>query len=155
DEFLVLVPRQGAEGTDLLAAGADVRFLVGDPQQWALGSSQPEALLKALGERELARLGCSRDLDSLLRPGPGAAARELQAEIQRSADAHGLGVRILDVSLEDFHPPVEVAPSFHLETGAIEERDALCQRARGEAANARPSGESDASAIRARAVTDA
>jgi regulator of protease activity HflC (stomatin/prohibitin superfamily) len=155
DEFLVLVPRQGSEGTDLLAAGADVRFVVTNAEEWALDASQPEALLKALGERELARLGCSRDLDSLLGPGRGAAAIELAAEIQKSAQAHKLGVKILDVGLEDFHPPVEVAPSFHLETGALEERDALCQKARGDAAGARPSGESDASGIRARAVTDA
>lgn len=155
DEFLVLVPRQGSEGTDLLAAGADVAFVVSSAERWALGASQPEALLKALGERELARLGCSRDLDSLLGPGRGDAARELKAEIQRSADVHGLGVEILEVGLEDFHPPVEVAPSFHLETSAIEERDALCQKARGDAAGSRPSGVSDASAIRARAVTAA
>jgi membrane protease subunit HflK len=160
DEYLVLVARSAsaedanaASLVDLLAAGVAVRFVVSEPLEWSRQAVAPEALLKALGERELARLGCSRSVDALIGPERGDAARELKTEIQASADVHRLGVRILDVELEDMHPPVDVASAFHLEMGALEEKEARRLAGLGDAALARPSGEGEASAIRARAET--
>lgn len=153
DEFLILVARPG--GVDLLAARVSVHFVVTDPVLWASGSATPETLLEVLGERELARLGCSRSLDALLGAERAAAAEQLRDEIQKSATERGLGVRILDVGLEDLHPPVDVASAFHLESNANEEKEARRLKGLGDAAGVRPDGERQARSIRERARTEA
>jgi regulator of protease activity HflC (stomatin/prohibitin superfamily) len=130
-EFFILVARPPeAAGdareapVDLLAARVPVHFIVSDPVAFARGAIAPEKFLKALGEGELAKLGCSRGLFDLLGSGAATATHELERRIQAAADEHKLGIRILDVSLADLHPPVEVARAFHAETAALEEREA-------------------------------
>jgi membrane protease subunit HflK len=161
DEYLILVARpasgagDGRAAVDVLAASVEVQFVVSDPMQFSRGAVAPEALVKAFGERELARLGCSKSLFALLGPERAQAAAELQRAIQASADDHHLGVRIVDVGLEDLHPPVEVASAFHAETGALEEKEARRLQGLEYAATLKPRAESEARSIRDRARAEA
>jgi modulator of FtsH protease HflK len=48
----------------------------------------------------------------------------LKIRIQEEADKHRLGVKVLMVSMEGVHPPVEVAESFEKVVGATEKKEA-------------------------------
>ncbi len=162
DEYLILIARGDGEtpggravSVDVLCARVALCYFIVDPKPWVLGLAAPEALLKAIGERELAKLGCSRSLEKILGPERGRCVTELQDEIQRAADAAGLGVKVVDVGIEDVHPTHEVAASFHLESAAVQDKEARRQDALAEAAASRLNGAREARAIRERARIDA
>jgi regulator of protease activity HflC (stomatin/prohibitin superfamily) len=146
-EFFILVarPQSATDGgeapVDILEARIPIHFVVTDPVAFAQRSAAPERLLKVLGESELAKLGCSSGAFALLAEKSGEAVVELEQRIQASADAHGLGVKVLDVNIADFHPPIEVQKAFRAETAAIEDRESERLKQLAYAARRRPETE--------------
>jgi regulator of protease activity HflC (stomatin/prohibitin superfamily) len=154
DEFLLLVARPD-RALDLLEAHVTVSYVVAKPVSFARSAVAPEKFLQALGERELARLGCSHDLDALVGPGRDQAAVDLAARIQESADRHELGVRILAAGLEDVHPPARVAKDFHAIAAATADSAARRLQGKADAAQLAPRAEAEARGLAGRARNDA
>jgi membrane protease subunit HflK len=71
------------------------------------------------------------DLFDILSKGKEKAAADLQAAIQKAADDHTMGVRIVLVGLEDIHPPQKVATAFENVVGARQESEAAVRQAEG------------------------
>ena len=62
--------------------------------------------------------------ESLLGAGRAKAALELSGIIQKEADQMGLGVEIVFMGLQGFHPPPDVAPDFQAVIGAVQKKQA-------------------------------
>ena len=60
------------------------------------------------------------------------AALDLQARIQKAADAQQLGARVLFVGLQDLHPPVKVAPEYQKVVSAMHKKQASILAAKAE-----------------------
>jgi membrane protease subunit HflK len=91
-------------------------------------------VLENLASREVTRYLAGVDFFEFLSEGREEAAAELRRRMQNAADEAGLGVNILFVGLQGVHPPVKVGKDFNAVVAALQERDAISQRARGYAA---------------------
>src|SRR5262249_51456971 len=119
---------------------------------WSRAAQDSEALLRALAERELALVACGIDLERALGPERGALGKDLRGRIDEAARKRGLGVDVLDVGLEDVHPPLARAAAFEIETTALFLSDARRLAGAADAARAGPRGLAEAEAIRLRAA---
>ncbi|MDD5134654.1 MAG: SPFH domain-containing protein, partial [Phycisphaerae bacterium] len=66
----------------------------------------------------------SSEEESLLGAGRSKAAAELVQIVQTQADKMGLGVKIIFMGLQGFHPPPAVAEDFQAVVGAVQKRQA-------------------------------
>jgi membrane protease subunit HflK len=155
DEPLLLVARKdegaGDAPVSLLAARIGVRWRVADVDAFVASASEPERVLEQIASREIGFLACGLDVVQVLGPGREAFARELRARIDAAARARGLGIEVLEVGLEDVHPPPEVAQAWESETAALEGREARRLAGVKEAAKKAPEARAQAEAVRARA----
>src|SRR5579862_4003405 len=89
-----------------------VLYQITNVQDWAYNNEDAPSLLQDLGTREIVRYLAGADLTELMSAGRLESARELAQRIQAASDAHGLGARIIEVGLQDLHPPVKVATDY-------------------------------------------
>jgi membrane protease subunit HflK len=131
---------------NLLRARGVVQYRVADPVAFVLRTADLEPLLTRLAEASLARALSLRGIDAALRLERAAIARDVEAELIRSAGAEGLGIAILGVSLTDARPPSEVAADFAAAQAALSDRDRRINDARTFAATTRAAAEAEAHA---------
>ena len=141
---------------NLLRARGVVQYRVADPALFAIRTAELEPLLTRLAESSLARALSLRGIDAALRLERAAIARDVEAELIRSAAAQRLGIAILGVSLTDARPPSEVAADFAAAQAAQSERDRRINDARTFAATTQAAAQAEAQARldRARAPAD-
>jgi regulator of protease activity HflC (stomatin/prohibitin superfamily) len=158
EEDLVLLAhaaRAGEEApADLLAVSATLNYRVVSPRAFVDRVADPEAMLEVLAEREVTRLLCSADLDSLLRD-RASASEELRQRMGERAREHALGLTVVDAAFDELHPPVEVGSAFEEVSAALERAKAAVLRAEAEALASVPLSEQEAEAIRLRAHAEA
>jgi len=117
----------------ILRAMAPVQYRVKDLYKFDYHYANPRTLLRGIADRELIRYAASVDVDGIMGPQRAEAARTLRVRIQNRADAMELGVEIVFVGLQDFHPDQVVAKSFQDVVGAMQEREAVEEQAKGDA----------------------
>ncbi|UCG34479.1 MAG: hypothetical protein JSU68_07520 [Phycisphaerales bacterium] len=117
----------------ILRAMAPVQYRIRDLHRWGYQFSDPEELLRGLAARELIRYSASADVDAIMGAERTKAAQVLKERLQQRADEMGLGVDIIFVGLQDFHPHKEVAESFQQVVGAMQQREASIAGARSRA----------------------
>ena len=124
---------EGAVPVSLLKANVPVQYRVKDLYSFIYHHSEPERLLESICYRELAKFcaGAMIEVDSeaelersLLGAGRGRAKDVLTLQIQKAADQAGLGVEIVFVGLQGFHPPAEVAEAYQDVIGAVQKKRA-------------------------------
>lgn len=142
EEYSILVAsrwgaEEGAEGAapvSLLKANIPVQYRVKDLYAYLYSHDGPRKLLEALCYRELAKFASSATIEvddkealqrSLLGAGRTAAKEVLTENIQRAADEAGLGVEIVFLGIQGFHPPPEVAVDYQNVVGAVQKKQAL------------------------------
>jgi HflK protein len=121
----------GAVPVDLLTVGIPVQYQIHDIKSFAYNHVNSGSLLERLAYREVVRYLVGVDLFDILSKGKAKAAADLQEAIQKAADEHNMGVRIVLVGLEDLHPPQKVAQAFENVVGARQESEAAIRRAEG------------------------
>ena len=117
-----------------------------DPALFVLRTAELEPLLTRLAESSLARALSLRGIDAALRLERAAIARDVEAELIRSASAQRLGIAILGVSLTDARPPSEVAADFAAAQAAQSERVRRVNEARTFAATTQAAALAEAQA---------
>ncbi len=143
---------QGAP-VDLLSINIPVQFRIKDIKAWMYNYTDAGALLERIATREVVRYLVSIDLMKLLSTERLDAGNELKRRIQERADQKPeLGVEILNVGLQDIHPPVgrgktEVAKKFEEVVAAGQEVAAKKLEAEGYAASVIPRAQASAAKI--------
>lgn len=116
----------------LLTVSIPVQFQITNLEAWAYNNSDATALLQDIATREVVRYLVGVDLGEFMTSGRLAASQALAERIQRTADEHQLGARILAVGLQDIHPPVKVAPDYEKVVAATQTRCATILEAQAQ-----------------------
>ena len=86
------------------------------------GNAAPVKTLKCISESVATEYLASVDMMDVMSTGRGRAEKIMRERIQKRADAGGLGIDIVSVTITGAHPPVEkVAPAFQDVIGAREQ----------------------------------
>jgi membrane protease subunit HflK len=129
---------RAAPGVSLITGTVNVYYHVADLHDFLYSHEDPKKTLEALCYRELTRYTANSDFLEFLGTRRRDAVESLRKAIQGAATERKLGVRIVAVSLQGLHPPVEVAGSFEEVVGALEEKEAKVWQARGHANSVLP-----------------
>lgn len=158
-EYNVMVAAREASATagqvpvNLIVANTSVRYRVKDVRKWYYSSPEPDLMLEALCNREVAKYLAKVDLMDIMSKGRVQGSKDLQANMQKAANTvlpGGLGVEILSVGLEEMHPPVDenVPQSFHEIIQNVTQKDVDVLNAEIEATTITQKAKADAEDIR-------
>ena len=124
----------GAAPVSLIIAAIPMQYRIKDLYSFIYNNKDSERLLEAICYRELTRFAAGAKIEvdteadlreSLLGAGRAEAKEILTSEIQKAADAEGLGVEIVFLGLAGIHPPPEVAAAYQKVIGAVQEKQSL------------------------------
>jgi modulator of FtsH protease HflK len=104
---LVLGPSE-----ELLTINARIRYVISQPAVYLRSYQNPEEAIQTLGYCALLRETVSNTLDQIMSRDRASFAQSLADMIQADADAHELGIQVVEVSIPDIHPPTEVAEAY-------------------------------------------
>ena len=121
-----------APPVSLIGVSVPVQFQINDLVKWAYRHENSSNLLQQIASREVVRFLASADLNEIMSSARQRAALDLQARIQKAADAQQLGARVLFVGLQDLHPPVKVAPEYQKVVSAMHKKQASILAAKAE-----------------------
>ena len=127
---------KGAVPVSIIRAAVPVQYRVVDLYKYLYGHADSQRVLEALCYRELIKFAAGSRIEpeaesadssegSLLGAGRAEAAAKIVKIIQQEADNMGLGVEIVFMGLEGFHPPPAVAPDFQAVVGAVQNKQAV------------------------------
>jgi regulator of protease activity HflC (stomatin/prohibitin superfamily) len=114
----------------LLTVSIPVQFQITNLVAWAYTNEDAPSLLADIGTREVVRYLASSDMNEVMSHGRLQTAQTLMERIQREADAHSLGAKIISVDLEDLHPPLKVAGDYEKVVSAAQTKEAKILAAR-------------------------
>jgi membrane protease subunit HflK len=125
---------KGAVPVSIIRAAIPVQYRVTDLYKYLYKYADSQKVLEALCYREVIKFAASARIEpesqsgsyeeSLLGAGRAKAAAELVGIIQKEADLMNLGVEIVFMGLQGFHPPPEVAQDFQAVIGAVQKKQA-------------------------------
>ena len=130
---------QGKESGDslgmaLIGGEVAVQYRITDLLKHYRSANRPHDLLMAIADQHLSAYFASHDIDALLSRGRLELGAELKKRISESAAKQELGVEIVFVGVKGIHPPQdEVAESFLLQVGALQEQESQIEKAKQEA----------------------
>jgi len=116
----------------VITGSIPIQFQIKDLIAWEYNNEDSQSLLEDLAYREIVRFLAGVDMNEIMSYGRGPGAEQLRQSVQKAADQHRLGARILAVSLQDLHPPVKVAPDYEKVVGAIHTKQAKILAARAD-----------------------
>ena len=123
---------KGAVPVSIIRAAIPVQYRVVDLYKYIYGHSDTKEVLKDVCYRELVNFAAGARVEpesesgeeSLLGAGRAKAAIVVMQSIQKKADELGLGVEIVFMGFEGFHPPPTVAQDFQEVNGAVQKKQA-------------------------------
>jgi len=122
------VPEEGLMLTgdeNLVEVNAVVQYRIRDSRRFLFYVRDPEALLRAVGERTLRWTIARQALDSVLTTRRAEIEVAWKSDLDQQLAAYGSGLEVLTARLQDVHPPLEVVESFRDVASAFEEKSTL------------------------------
>jgi membrane protease subunit HflK len=104
-------------------------YRIRDPVRYALYNDDSHEILRSLFTHEVRTALGHYHLDSLLSSGRGTVQEELTQTMKDVVEELPLGVEILQVYMQEAHPPIEVVPDYRAVASAREEKDEIVHRA--------------------------
>lgn len=122
--------RDQAPPVNLLTVNIPVQYEIKDLRAWSTQHAQATNLLEKLAMREVVKYLVGVDFFEFMSTGQDRAATDLRTRIQTASDDANLGVHVLFVGLQGVHPPVKVGKDFNAVVAALQEKEAIIERAR-------------------------
>lgn len=149
DKFLVAAKQEesaqedGPPAVSLVIAAVPVQYRIKDLKSYVYHHFDSEKVLYTVCYRELVRYLVSAKVEtdddeaesagqSILGAGRTKAGEHLTVQMQKQADAAGVGVEIVHVGLQGIHPPVEVTEAYQEVIAAIQKKQAAIMNAQAE-----------------------
>ena len=151
NEFMFLL----GDGRDLVTIDGTVRYRIRDLRAYLTSTADESALLRGIVYAAVTHRTVDRSLDQVLSENLDAFTRDIARAVQADADALGIGVEILGMTVGGMHPPVVVASEYEAVVSAQVRRDTLITDARGDAEHDVPTAEAAALGRVSQAQADA
>jgi len=116
----------------MLRVAVTVQYRIKDAYQWLTTYEDPEAMFKAIAERETVRYCASVDVANILGARRGPIERALWEAIEKQAAAQNIGIEVVFLGLQGAHPPDETATAFQDVIGAEQKLLAAVRSAESE-----------------------
>jgi len=116
---------------NLLDVNLVVQWRVRTPYDFVFNTNKPVEIIHRLSESVTRETIAGIPLDDILTIERSRLQGFIKGKIQGFLDAYEVGVEVLNVLLEDIHPPVEVVPAFRDVFSAREDMDRLINESRG------------------------
>lgn len=135
-------------GESLLTINVPIQYRISDPVAYLTNTTDAEAALRHLAERQLIYIATARESFHLMTDDRDAIAVSLRQGIQTEINRLGLGLKIIFVGLKDIHPPVEVASAYENVVSAQERKEAMIDTARADEARTLPLAYAEANTLK-------
>jgi len=106
-----------------------VFYRISEPFAYLFNTAQAEDLVRFTTESAVSTTAGSRAIDDMLTSDRADLERVLGGEIQRRLTDAKVGVEIIEVQLQDMHPPLEVVPAFRDVASAREDKSRIINEA--------------------------
>lgn len=114
---------------NLVALNAVIHYRIADTADFLFHLSDPDELVRAVGESVLRELVAQGPLDAVLVTDRQRLERIAQQRLQERMVRYKAGIDVVAVRLQDVHPPLEVVGAFRRVASALEEKLAMVNRA--------------------------
>ena len=151
NEFMFLL----GDGRDLVTIDASVKYMARDLRAYLTSAANAPALLRSIVYAAVTHRTVDRSLDQVLSENLAAFTHDIAVAVQADADALGLGVEIVDMTVGGMHPPVVVAAQYEAVVSAQVERDTLVIGSRANAEREIPAAQAAALDSVSKAQADA
>lgn len=108
---------------------AEVKYSVGDLEQFVFSCSEPEAVLRAIVESSIRAVVARHSLEDVMTTMRPEIERQVAADVEDASGDYGLGISISCVQLLDVHPPRQVVAAYRQVADAEELREQLINEA--------------------------
>ena len=109
-----------------------VQYRVDDPVQFKFHVFEPEWTLRDAGEAVMREVVGDRTIDEVLTIGRQEIETETLSHLQALVKRYGLGLTVMQVQLQNVHPPKAVQASFSEVNQALQEKQQAINLANGE-----------------------
>ena len=140
---------------NLILVAAVVQYQIKDAKAYVLRTADVAALVRNAAAASLASVVSGTPVDDVLTVQRLAIRNRVRAETQAALDSWGVGVHMLEVSLEGVAPPQEVAEAFRDVTAAREDRQRAINEANGYKSRLLPQSRGEAQRILTEADAEA
>jgi membrane protease subunit HflK len=129
---------------NLIQVRAVVQYSIGVPADYLFAASEPDRVVAAVVESELARRIAHRDVDAVLTTEKAAIQEEVRGAAQQVMNGYRIGVLLASVNLETAVPPAEAAEAFRDVAGARADAARIVSEAEGYANDVVPRARGEA-----------
>jgi len=140
---------------NLILVSAVVQYQVKDAKAYVLRAADVPALVRNAAAASLASIVSGAAVDDVLTVERLAIRNRARRETRAALDACGVGVHVLEVSLEGVAPPQEVVEAFRDVTAAREDFQRAINEAKGYASRLLPQARGEAQRVVTEAEADA
>ena len=106
-----------------------VIWKVSDPQRYLFATRNPAEAVKAVAESAMREAVGKNELQPILTTGRGQLQSQTAEIMQRTLDAWGAGIRVMEVQIRSVNPPNEVNAAFRDVQSAGQDRDSAVNEA--------------------------
>jgi membrane protease subunit HflK len=119
---------------DLNAAQVEwiVQFRIKDPYQYLFRVRNAVQTFRDINEAMMREIVGDRTVDEVLTVGRQDVASTVAVKLQQLSDQYELGIKVVQVVLQDVNPPETVKPAFNEVNEAQQEREKLINQAKSE-----------------------
>ena len=121
-----------------------VQYRIEDPKQFKFHVRKPEGTLRDAGEAVMREVVGDRTIDEVLTIGRQEIESETLTRLQALVKRYGLGLTVMQVQLQNVHPPKAVQASFSEVNQAQQEKQQAINLANGEYNKAVPRAKGEA-----------
>jgi regulator of protease activity HflC (stomatin/prohibitin superfamily) len=121
NEFMFLL----GDGRDLVTIDGMMRYRIRDLRAYLTSTADEPALLRGIVYAAVTHRTVDRSLDQVLSQNLAGFTHDIAAAVQADADALGIGVEIIDMTVGGMHPPVVVAAEYEAVVSAQVRRDTI------------------------------
>ena len=106
-----------------------VEWKVADPKAYLINAKDPDEMLKNAIIAALRSVIGNSAIDSVLGSGKVDAQIKTKEQLEKLISKYDIGIQVLDVNIQEVHPPAQVQKSFDNVSAAITQRNTLVSKA--------------------------
>lgn len=114
---------------NILLVNMLVEWKVSDPKAYLINSENPDKILENSIIAALRSVIGNSPIDSVMGDGKIDAQIRAKDELEKLIARYNIGIQILDVDIQDVHPPAQVQKSFDNVSDALVQRNTLISKA--------------------------